>query len=112
MLAGIVFFISKEMATTPAEGYCIVNRWWTVHPEKGLAFYCSRRRSYELEPGEEEEPSPQCNGDEFTARHLQQHLYPDCSTELIPVVFTYHAIKEMHCQRKLARKVVASGKDS
>lgn len=107
-MTGIVFFIPKDAATTPAEGHCFVNRWWTVHPEKGVAFYCSRRRSYELGPGEEDEPSPQCNSSEYTARTLQQRLYPDCTTELIPVVYVAPAITEMHRQRRLARETVAA----
>ena len=99
-MKGIVFFIPEELATTPAEGHAFVNRWWTVHPEKGVAFYATRKRSFYLEPGEQDEPRPQCNSSQFSAEHIQKKLYPDCITKHIPVVFVGHAIKEMHRQRK------------
>ena len=63
-MTGIVFYVPKDVATAPADGPCLVNRWWVVHPEKGIAFYCSRRRPFDLEPGEEDEPSPQFPGAE------------------------------------------------
>ena len=100
---GIVFFVPLELATKPAEGHCYVNRWWTVHPEKGVAFYCSRRRTYGLEPGEEDEPSPQCNSSRFTAESIQKKIYPDCETRLLETVYARHAITEMRRQRELAR---------
>lgn len=99
-MAGIIFYIPKDIATTPAEGHCFVNRWWAVHPEKGLAFYMSRKRPYGLEPGEQDEPSPQCNSSEYSARHLIEKLHPECITELIPAVFVGPAIREMHRLRK------------
>jgi hypothetical protein len=101
-MKGIVFFIPEDIATTPAEGHCYVNRWWTVHPEKGVAFYASRKRPFGLEPGEEDEPSPQCTSDQYTAEALQKRMYPDCITKKIPVVFLRPAILEMHRQRKIA----------
>jgi hypothetical protein len=107
-----MFFIPFETAITPAEGHCFVDRWWMVHPEKGVAFYATKRRSYELEPGEEDEPSPQCNSSESTARHLQQKLHPDCETRFIPVVFVRHAITEMHRQRRLVREQARVVNDS
>lgn len=100
-MKGIIFYVPEDLATTPAEGHCYVNRWWTVHPEKGIAFYCARRRSYFLEPGEEDEPSPQCNSDEYTSRILTERNHPECTVKHIPAVFIRHAIKEMHAQRKL-----------
>lgn len=101
-MRGLVFHIPEATAATPIEGTAIVNRWWTVHPDKGLTFYATRKRPYGMEPGEQDEPSPQCNSNEYTARHLQQKLYPDCETRLIPVVFMQHAVKEMHRLRKAA----------
>lgn len=101
---GIIFYVPESRAVEPAEGHAFVNRWWTVHPEKGLAFYTTRRRSFELESGEQDEPSPQCNSDRFTAEHIQKRLYPDCITKQIPVVFVGHAVKEMHRVRKEARQ--------
>ena len=96
---GVIFYVPIEVATAPAEGHCFVNRWWTVHPEKGVAFFCSRKRPYELDPGEQDEPSPQCNSDEYTSRELTRRNHPGCEVKLIPAVFVSPAIKEMHKQR-------------
>lgn len=106
-MAGIVFYIARDLAAQPIEGACIVNRWWTVHPEKGLAFYTTHKRPFGMEPGEQDEPSPQCNGNEYTARVIQQHIYPDCGTEFVSLVFMGHAVKEMHAQRKAASEAKA-----
>ena len=107
-MRGIVFHIPADTAVTPIEGHAFVNRWWTVHPEKGVAFYCTRRRGFDLEPGVADEPSPQCNSDEYSCRRIQQSLYPDCETKFLPVVFVGHAIKEMHRLRKeLAQAKIA-----
>jgi len=103
-VTGIIFHIPEQLATTPTDGPCIVNAWWTVHPDKGVAFYASRKRPYGMEPGEQDEPSPQCNRDRYTAEHIQKRIHPDCETRQIPVVFLGHAIKEMHAQRKAARE--------
>jgi len=109
-MKGIIFYIPESTATTPVDGDCITNHWWTVHPEKGVAFYASRKRPFGMEPGEQDEPSPQCNKNQFTAEHLQKKLYPDCVTKMIPVVFMGHAVKEQHRQRKLVaeQKIAAA----
>jgi len=105
---GITFFIPLEVATTPAEGHCFVNRWWTVHPQKGVAFYCSKRPYSSFDGfADEEEPSPQCNHSEFAARHIAKRLHPECDVIFLPAVYVRPAIKEMHAQRKLARQVPA-----
>lgn len=101
-MRGLVFHIPEELAATPTDGPAICNAWWTVHPEKGVTFYTDRKRPFGLEPGEQDEPAPQCNRDQYTAEHIQKRLYPDCTTKQIPVVFIGHAIKEMHVQRKAA----------
>jgi hypothetical protein len=107
-MTGIIFYVPEALAVTPTEGHAYVNRWWTVHPDKGVAFHCTRRRSFDLEPGEQDEPSPQCNSNEFTARALTQRIYPDCDVKLLPVVFVGHAIKEMHRVRAEARAAMTS----
>ena len=107
--SGVIFYIPEEIATTPAEGHCFVNRWWAVHPEKGIAFYCSRKRPYGLDPGEQDEPFPQCNSDEYTSRELTRRNHPDCGVKLIPAVFVGHAIKEMHKQRALLAAAKPTG---
>lgn len=104
-MTGFMFFIPKELATAPAEGHCFVNRWWAVHPDKGVAFYGSRKRPFDMEPGEQDEPSPQCNSCEQTARALAPKLNPECAVEFLPAVFVGPAIKEMLRLRKEASTV-------
>lgn len=98
-LSGIVFYVPEEVAATPADGHCFVNRWWTVHPDKGVAFYCARRRPLGLEPFEQDEPSPQCNSNEYTSRELTRRNHPDCIVKFLPAVFLGPAILEMRKQR-------------
>lgn len=107
LTSGFIFYIPEEVATTPAEGHCFINRWWAVHPEHGVAFYASNRRP-SLDPGEEDEPSPQCNSDEFTARELTRRSKPDCVVKLIPAVFVRPAITEMNKQRAARRSALVS----
>lgn len=109
-MKGFIFYIPEEIATTPAEGHCYVNRWWSVHPEHGVAFYSSTRRPL-LEPGEEDEPAPQCNQDEYTARELTRRNKPDCEVKFIPVVYLRHAIKEMNKQRAERRALAVASED-
>lgn len=98
-MKGTIFHIAEELAITPAEGLCITNRWWSVHPEKGLAFY--------FQPfgyAASEEPSPQCNQDRATAEHLQKRLHPDHLVKHMPLVFLEHAESEMRRLRKDLRE--------
>lgn len=94
-LRGTVFHIPEAQATAPAEGYCILDRWWAVHPEKGLAFY-AQLRGY----ARSEEPSPQCNPSEATMRALAARIHPDHEVKHIPLVFFEHAEREMARLRK------------
>lgn len=59
------------------------NRWFSVHPERGLMFWQSdlRRRKGKLTGA-----APQCNADEAAARHLAQKLYPWAETRFYPLV--------------------------
>lgn len=81
-------YVPIEVATTPAEGHCFVNRWWAVHPEKGIAFYWNRKGYYRMD-----EPAPQCNANERTARLLHSKLYPGWETVFLPAVYLAHAIR-------------------
>ena len=101
-MSGLVFYIPEKLAATPVDGECIVNAYWTVHPTNGVAFYMSRKRPWGLEPGEADEPSPQCNRDRYTAEALQKKIYPEHEVKQIPVVFLRHAAREMHQIRKAA----------
>lgn len=75
--------VPVDVATTPTNGYAMVNRWWTVHPERGVVF--ARWRDGEV--------SPQCNPSESMSKRLTQQLWPDCESRFIPVVFMEHACR-------------------
>lgn len=89
-MRGEFFHVPEDLAATPKNGEALVDRWWAVHPEKGLAFYFVPRGYYRSE-----EPSPQCNPDQHTAEVLTKQLNPDHVVKQIPVVFFAHAIKRM-----------------
>jgi len=94
---GTRFWVSIEEASRPATGDCIADHWWSVHPEKGLAFY-AQLTGYAAS----ESPSPQCNQSEATARILSGKLYPDCTVQKVPVVFMRHAERAMAALRAQA----------
>lgn len=93
-MRGRYFYVAEEVATQPADGECIANAWWAVHPEKGLKFYFVPRGYFHSE-----EPSPQCNRDRYTCEGLSAKLHPDCIVKQIPVVFLAHANKAMAQER-------------
>jgi len=87
-MRGVLLHVPLEVATTPANGECLVDRWWAVHPEKGVAFYFVPFGYYRSE-----EPAPQCNPDEHTARALTKRLNPDHEVHQIPAVYMAHAVR-------------------
>lgn len=93
-MRGHYIHVPIELATTPAEGHAYVNRWWSVHPERGLTFYVASLARLTFE-GEPIEPSPQCNAVEETARLLAARTRPDDEVMFFPVVFAAHARKEL-----------------
>lgn len=92
---GRSLFVDLAKAQTPASGDCIVGDWWTVHPEKGVAFYY-KPFGY----GRSEEPSPQANGSESTARLLAGRLWPDCEVRYLQVVYMAHALRAMAADKQ------------
>lgn len=69
-----MIYMPLDEATTPKQGRtCHVDRWWIVHPEKGLTFYKSRR-------------SPQCNDWEHGAREWARR-FPGHEVRKIPVAY-------------------------
>lgn len=94
---GFSFFIDITTARTPIDGPAIANRWWTYHIGRGVLFYAPKRaaRLSDLE-GQQEDPSPQCNTDEYISRTLTAKLYPDLEVKHIEVVFAEHARREMN----------------
>ncbi len=77
-----IIYLPKEDALKPREGHCYVDRWWTVHPENGLAFYyppgTKTRSKYS---------APQCNSIEEITERIRDKIYPDHEVEFIPAVF-------------------------
>lgn len=92
---GTTFHVPLDLAQTPRTGECICDHWWSIHPERGLVFWF-QPFGYTAS----EEPSPQCNQQEHTARHLGARLYPDCEVRQLPVVYMAHAVSAMLKERK------------
>ena len=69
-------FVPVEKATVPPPGLIehLKDRWWLVHPERGLAFFDERAMS------------PQCNSNETIARHLARN-HPWAEVQFFPSVF-------------------------
>lgn len=59
-------------ATRPTTGECLTDRWWIVHPEKGLAIW----KGF----------SPQCNRDRAIGDSLIKH-YPGHEVRHFAVVY-------------------------
>ena len=45
-MKGRIFHVPLDLATQPTEGHAYVDRWWSVHPERGVAFYCLEKPVY------------------------------------------------------------------
>jgi hypothetical protein len=75
-------FVPVDQLTSPPEGHVdhLGQRWWMVHPEKGLAFYNPHRRSGHGNPY----GSPQCNSNKKISERLCQ---PWAEVRLIDHVF-------------------------
>ena len=76
-------FVAESVAAQPIPGIieCIIDRWWIVHPTKGLVYH--QHRGY----GARISPTPQCNRDKSIAERLASGLYPWAEVRQIPVVF-------------------------
>ena len=92
---GRALYIDRATLETPTNGDCLCDAWWSIHPVKGVAFYYQPfgyTRS--------EEPSPQCNAVEMTARLLTDRGWPEHSVEQIPVAYLTHARRAMIGDRR------------
>lgn len=98
-MRGEFIYIPIEEATSPKNGECLVDRWWSVHPEKGVAFYVRL-----FGPMKTDEPSPQCNPNKRVSEHINNKLNPDCEVKQISVVFLAHAQERMGELRKVRRQ--------
>lgn len=103
MSRGKVFYVHVDVATEPRNGECIVDHWWVVHPEKGIAFWYKPSGYLRSD-----EPSPQCNQDKFTCQHITKKIYPDHETRQISVVYLGHAMQAMREDREHLAKEKAA----
>lgn len=72
-----LFFTSTEKAITPPAGLIehLKDRWWVVHPTKGLVFW------------DKHHMAPQCNSNEAVARRIWEQMYPWAEIKFIPSVY-------------------------
>ena len=98
-LSGRFLHVPLELAQQPVDGECLCNRRWSVHPKKGVSFYYTPFGYYKSE-----EPAPQCNAQEFTAKHLAKRLTPDNEVIQLPVVYLTHALRAMRKDREQLQK--------
>ena len=103
-MRGDFIHVPLDQAQKPIEGHCYVNRYWLVHPEKGLAFYYSGRGDMDVTS-----PHPQCNKYESITRKLN-HLLKDHDVVFVPVVFHTHAYLEMQKHAKLRKAELEASK--
>jgi hypothetical protein len=78
-------FVPVDVAMVPPNGLIehFADRWWCVHPEKGLAFYNPRNsRGRRTGAG-----SPQCNSSETLARAIGERCCPWAEIRFIHSVF-------------------------
>lgn len=92
-MQGRIFYVPLDVATTPTEGHVYCGRWWSVHPEHGVAFYCR-----EVGYPKTEEPSPQCNKDRAVVEHCNRSRHGH-EARLIPAVYAEHAIRYQRSTR-------------
>lgn len=80
---GRLVYLPEDMVTS-ANGMCQVlrDRWFSVHPERGLLFWQDERRR----KGQLKGASPQCNGSEVIADTLRTQMYPWAETRFYPLV--------------------------
>jgi hypothetical protein len=94
----MIFHLSERIATDPAEGECFVNRWWVLHPEHGLTFYCKQQLV------------PLAYKTEKEARSIGTQLFRNFIVRQIRVVYLAHARREMlhHRESFASPKAAAS----
>jgi hypothetical protein len=80
-------YVPIEKAATPINGHvdCLLNMWWAVHPEKGLAFYNPRGRNGKRKTRGWGNPygAPQCNKSEQVTRKLARPPHEVQQVEIV-----------------------------
>ena len=77
-----IIYLPKDEAVKPREGHCYVDRWWIVHPEKGLAFYLSPHATKD-----DRFTSPQCNSNKAVTEVLHKKMYSDHEIKFFTAVY-------------------------
>jgi hypothetical protein len=81
-MAGRLVHAPVNEMSTPMDGVVFINKYWCVHPEKGLAFW---NRS----PGDSfdiDRLSPQCNANRHVAEHVV-HIHPGHTVQQVAAVY-------------------------
>ncbi|CAH1665732.1 MULTISPECIES: hypothetical protein [unclassified Chelatococcus] len=78
----LVYMPEAEVLTANGIVQVLRNRWFSVHPERGLMFWQPEKRRAGRLTG----ASPQCNGTESIARDLAKRMYPWAETRFFPLV--------------------------
>lgn len=82
-------YVALDEATRPRDGEVLTDRWWVVHPYRGLAFYRpDPKRRFR---------APQCNHSEAIIDSFCADMYPGHDAIFVPVVYVgprYHAPEE------------------
>lgn len=92
-------FVPLEKLQEPIEGHvnCLKDRWWSVHPEKGLAFYKPKGRNGKRQSGQGNQyGSPQCNRNKAIAERLSsRHSWAEL--QFVEVAFVPLIINDYIC---------------
>jgi len=67
----LVYMLENEITEARGIVNIMTNRWFAVHPKRGLVFYQPQGGSRK---GKFAGASPQCNGDERIARHIAKTM--------------------------------------
>jgi hypothetical protein len=78
----IVYLSESDLLSASGFAQVLRDRWFSVHPERGLMFWQTERGR----KGKLRGAAPQCNSDEATARILAAKMYPWAETRFYPLV--------------------------
>lgn len=78
----LVYMPEAEVLAANGMVQVLRNRWFSVHPERGLVFWQDDKRRH----GQLAGASPQCNSHQAIAATLAAQLYPWAETRLYPLV--------------------------
>lgn len=80
--ARLVYMPESDLLAANGMVQVLRDRWFSVHPERGLVFWQDEKRRL----GQITGASPQCNSHEAIARSLAATTYPWAETRFYPLV--------------------------